>query len=265
MLYVQLLAFPILVVLGIKLGRILGPGKWWWVGFALTLAWVLLVAGGRRIERLAFVAPVSWAVDADVGPLVMTPVVAVLFTILIMRMPGRRPSKAIGTMMAVLLAYFGLLPALLPLAVRPSLAATVTIEDGRGVCLQTHNYTCGPAAMVTCLRRLGIAAEEGAVALEARAAPALGTDGRLLAAAVTRLYGQSGEVRCEFRYAGRVEELSVPAVVDMVIPKVGGHYVAVLAVEGEQVLVGDPLKGEVWMARGDFEKWWRHGAVVFER
>lgn len=217
------------------------------------------------MERLAFVAPMSWAVDADVGPLVMTPVVAVLFTILIMRLPRRRPSVAIGAMMAFLLAYYGLLPALLPLIVRSSLTGRPTKFDDRQTCLQTHVYTCGPAAAVTCLKRLGVEAEEGTLAVESRCAPLLGTDGWLLAGAITRLYGPAGGVRCAYGYVGRVEDLTVPAVVDMFMPKVGGHYVAVLAVKEGRVLVGDPLRGQVWMSREDFENQWRHGAVVFER
>ena len=42
---------------------------------------------------MAFVPPVSWAVDANFEPLVMTPAIALLFAVLLPRLPasvGRR-------------------------------------------------------------------------------------------------------------------------------------------------------------------------------
>jgi hypothetical protein len=192
-------------------------------------------------------------------------VVAVLFTILILKLPRRHVRVAVATIMGFMMMYYGLLPAALALAARPSLAKTPTKFDNRQICLQRHAYSCGPAAAVTCLKRLGIDAEEGTLAVESRCAPLLGTDGWLLADAITRRYGAAGGFTCAYRYVERLEDLPVPSVVDVLLPYTGGHYVAVLAIETDRVHIGDPLGGQQWLEPGHFLRQWRHGAVVFQR
>ena len=97
--------------------------------------------------------------------------------------------------MGIMLVNYGLLPAALPLVVRPVLAVTKTHLDRQGVCRQSHAYTCGPAAAVTCLARLGVTAEEGQLAIDARTGPAVGTYGRCWR---RRCDGPYPEVACRY-------------------------------------------------------------------
>ena len=159
--------------------------------------------------------------------------------------------------------HYGLMPAALPLMVRPALAATATRMDSHKICLQAHAYSCGPAAAVTCLQRVGLQADEGAVAIDARCSPAFGTDAHVLAAALTERFGAQG-LRCEFRYFESLDELPTPAVADTVMPLIGGHYVAVLLVEKDYVVVGDPMSGMRRMPREEFLAVWKRAAIVFE-
>jgi hypothetical protein len=228
------------------------------------LGLVALVMAGHRMAWLAFVAPVSWMVGAKVDPVVMAGAIACLLTVLGGRMRQRRQRLAIGVLMSVMMAFYGIVPLIMPLMVRADLLAGTTHVDLHGVCLQTHGYTCGPAAAVTCLHALGVKAEEGRMAVEARCGPVVGTDGTLLAEAVNRNYGAIG-VRCAYRYAGTLEGLRVPAVATVVSLRYGGHDVAVLAVSKDEVVVGDPLSGRDRWPRAEFLAEWTGAAVEFER
>ncbi len=262
MLYLQLAAFPLLALAGILTGLRLAKSRWWLLAVALPLALFALVILGHRSPALRFAAVVAWAVDADINPLLMTAAIGIVFATLLPKLPRKSTRGFVIAVMAVMLLYYGLLPPLLPLAVRPSLAATPTRIDRNGICLQRHAYSCGPAAAVTCLRRLGLPADEGALAVAARCAPVVGTDGHVLAAAVTRDYPS---VACQYRYVSSLDDLRLPAVADMEIPWIGGHYVAVLEVQADVVMVGDPLSGLGQIPRAEFLAQWKHGAIEFPR
>jgi predicted double-glycine peptidase len=192
-------------------------------------------------------------------PVLMTVVVSVLFSTLLVKLPKPRRAAVI-VVMTIMLINYGLLPAAMPLLARSALASTRTLLDRQGVCRQTHGYTCGPASAVTCLGRFGIRAEEGALAIAARCGPVVGTHGAVLAAAVREMFPG---VETRHRFAKSVEDLQLPAAVEMFMPLVGGHFVAVLGVEEGYVEVGDPLNGASRMPRGDFDAWWTGAAVEF--
>jgi predicted double-glycine peptidase len=258
MLYVQLVGFPILAAGAIWTGWWGSRRRFWWLGVAGAMTVIGLVILGHRVARLHFAAPISWAVDADWNPFLMTVAIGVVFATLIPKLPERRTWVSVAVIMEVLLVYYGLMPAVAPLAVRGSLAPHRNLMDRNGICLQRYSYTCGPAATVTCLERLGIMDEEVGIALEARSSPIFGTDGHLLVAAIERRHPG---VEARYRYAETLEELRVPAVAEMVIPMFSGHYVAVLAIKGESVVIGDPLGGLREMPREVFLGYWQHGVV----
>jgi hypothetical protein len=222
---------------------------------------ILLVLVGHRCARAAFIPPFSWAVDADVAPLLMTPAIALLFAALALRLPApRRP--AVWVIMGVMLLLYGLLPAALPLLVRPALGATRTHLDPQGVCRQSLPYSCGPAAAVSCLARLGVTAQEGQIGIAARTAPLVGTRGRLLAQAVRTRHP---EVACRHRFVERLDDLSLPAAVEVTTPWLTGHFVAVLAIGPAHVEIADPLNGYAKVPRDRFARSWTGSAVEFAR
>ena len=249
---------------GIGIGRRVSRGRFWGWGVAVPLMLVALVMAGHRVARLAFVPPVSWVVGAQVDPVMMAGAIACLLTVLRARMRQRRQRIALTVLRAVMVGFYGLTPLLLPMVVRGDLLAGATTVDIHGVCLQTHGYTCGPAAAVTCLRVLGVNAQEGRMAVEARCGPVVGTDGALLAHAVNRWYGAAG-VRCGYRYVGTLESLRLPAVATVVSLRYGGHDVAVLAVNAEEVIIGDPMSGRDRWPKTEFLAEWTGAAAEFEK
>jgi hypothetical protein len=125
--------------------------------------------------------------------------------------------------------------------------------DADGICLQSTDYTCGPAAAVTALRRLGFAAEEGEVAILARTALATGTPPDILADALRERYGQEGLVS-EYRLFKTVGDLRGCGFVLAVIKFnwIMDHYVTVLDADDHDVTVGDPLSGVTKYSFADF-------------
>ena len=78
--------------------------------------------------------------------------------------------------------------------------------DRDGVCRQSTDYNCGPAAAVTALRRLGFPAEEGEIAVAAHTSSAMGTPPAILYDTLKGRYAQSGP-GCEYRYFKDISEL----------------------------------------------------------
>ena len=149
------------------------------------------------------------------------------------------------------------MPFFLPALVRNSLAALATKIDPDGVCLQQTSYTCGPAAAVTGLRKLGIPAEEGQLAIWTQTSQ-FGTTPDAIAEALRSHYGAIGlEVR--YQRFQQVADLNQPGVTLAVVKYdfMVDHFVAVLGITDQEVIVGDPLSGKTIYSCKDFAKLWR--------
>jgi hypothetical protein len=258
----QLLLIAILAPLSFHLARRTRHSRRWLPAFLLPLAAITLIILGHRSTTLSFLPPISWAIHPYVAPLLMAAAIPLMLTTLILRMPKTRARTAVAALTAVMLLYYVLFPILLPLAARPSLAAIPTRFDRQQTCLQTHTYTCGPASAVTCLRALHIDATESALAIAANAAPALGTDPILLADAINHLAAPH-HLHCNYRLIQTLDRLTTPAIANLFNPHYGGHYVAVLQVTPDYVLVGDPLNGTAKWSHEDFLHEWTGAAHVF--
>ena len=117
---------------------------------------------------------------------------------------------------------------------------------------------------MTCLRALGIPCEEGPLAAAAGAGPFVGTDPILLQRAINGIIA-TAHVHCNYRVTGSLDNLHTPFIATMWIPPIGGHYVAVLDVSPDKVIVGDPLDGRCTWDRHEFEHDWKHAAHEFSR
>jgi predicted double-glycine peptidase len=151
-------------------------------------------------------------------------------------------------------------------ASRGQLAAVSTRIDGDGVCLQSTEYTCGPASAVTVLRRLGLTAEEGELALLARSSKVTGTPADVLATMLNERFGRDG-IEAQYREFGSLDELG-KAGLTMVVIKYGllmDHWLTVLDINDRELVVANPLTGVERMPRGQFLAKWRHVGVVVKR
>jgi len=138
--------------------------------------------------------------------------------------------------------------------------------NGEGICLQNTGYTCGPAAAVTALRRLGLPAEEGEIAVLSQTSSFTGTPPDLLAGALRQRYDKDGLI-VEYRFFKNLEELQ-QAGLTLAVVKFSfmvDHYVAVLKVTDAAVVVGDPLSGLETISREEFLERWRLCGITLQR
>jgi len=162
--------------------------------------------------------------------------------------------------------YSSVWPFFAPVLNRNFQASIKTNLDRDGICQQSSDYNCGPAAAVTALRKLGFPAEEGEIAILAHTSTAIGTPPDVLCRALQKQYGLSG-LKCEYRHFKSTAELKNGGITLAVInfSLFLDHYVTVLQVTDDMIIVGDPSRGLRAYSHEEFAKKWRHIGVVLKR
>ncbi|MEN9360660.1 MAG: Peptidase family [Verrucomicrobiota bacterium] len=262
----QLAGVIALAVAGGWLGRWLAsrPRRVWLGAFLALMLPLILIAIARKQPQWEFHAPWSWLMAERGEFALLAFLIPALLGIPAARLPLPRQRLLVQTLGGLCVCSYSVLPFLMPPLHRPSLEKLHTRFDRHGVCIQGTRYTCGPAASVTALRQLGIAADEGALALRAHSSLYTGTPPDTLRAAIDELYGAEG-ASTEFRYCRSLDELQPPAVAALKHSVLNDHYVAVIKIGADDVILGDPLHGLVIMSRAAFLKRWRNCAILFRR
>jgi ABC-type bacteriocin/lantibiotic exporter with double-glycine peptidase domain len=169
-------------------------------------------------------------------------------------------------LIAVMVFALSIWPSVAPIFNRRQLAQLRTQINSEGVCLQSTDYTCGPAAAVTVLRQMGLPAEEGEIAILSQTSSTTGTPPELLAGALQEKYGRDG-LSVDYRFFKNLEELQQAGLTLAVVKYsfLVDHYVAVLKVTDAAVIVGDPLNGLETLSRKEFLNRWRYCGVVIQK
>ena len=117
------------------------------------------------------------------------------------------------------------------------------------VCLQSTPSTCGPASAATLLRRLGMAATERELAVEARSS-ASGTEIWYLARALRA----RGVDAVAMMAPG---EIVAPSIAGVLLRGNAGHFIAVLKQSPTEVTVMDPMHGMAVIPRAELAQRYR--------
>jgi hypothetical protein len=254
----------LLAGLGIFIGRWIS--RWrspaWLVGYIVPLLLVVIIGIPRWSPRLESIPPFNWLMADRFEFAAMAPVITILLTTPLSRLRLRRQRYFVFFFMVLFTIYFSILPFLMPAIEYSRLSGLVTRIDHNGVCLQSCGYNCGPAAAVTVLRKIGIQAEEGQLALRAHTTRFSGTPSDSLCAAIRSCY----KVPCHTIYCRTVGELKgkEPLIAIVKFSFMVDHYVAVLSVTDREVVLGDPLLGLRKCTYNAFERQWRKCAIVIE-
>lgn len=266
--WIEAVAVALLAAAGAGLGywfsRLRRP--YWVLGYCLPLGLIVIYGIAARHPALAVEPPLAWMMMGRNKFAVIGLVAAMVLTTPLSRISGRRARVLIVILMMVMVAFMSVWPFLAPAFNRSYLAQLKTRLDEDGICRQSNDYNCGPAAAVTALRRLGFPAEEGELAILAHTSTAAGTPPDILARTLQEKYGADG-LLSEFRGFQSVDEL--PST-DLTLAVVKfsfmlDHYVTILAVNDDQVVVGDPLSGKTILSREEFARRWRYVGVVLRR
>lgn len=248
------------VILGIYLSSLKSTFTWL-ASYGICLAFIGIMVAIRFNPEMEFKFPWQYLVAGRTEYALMGAVTAVLFTMFLTRLNQPREKLAIVLMIMAFIFYFSVLPFTVPAIMRNSNSELTTIVDHDGVCLQSNSYNCGPAAAVTVLRKRGIKAEEGELAINAFTTPFSGTPVDLLRSAITNTY----EIPCKAEYNSNLFSLreKVPFIAVVKFNFFVDHYVAVLKIDGNTVTIGDPLHGLRETTVMEFDQDWRNAIISF--
>lgn len=254
--------------LGIALGRVFSRCRkpHWALGYFLPCLLIATLVASRCANSLAFVPPFSWMLAGRAKFVVLSFAVTMGLTTPLSRLPRRCEKLIICILMVVVVVWFSVLPFFVPAVIKGRLSNLRTRVDSDGVCFQTTDYTCAPAAAVTALRKLGLSAQEGEIAILSHTSPVAGTLPGCLRTALENRYGTEG-LRCQYRYFDSIDQLRDAGVTLVVVKDafLSDHCVAVLEVSDETILVADPAVGRQLMSHEQFEEVWRFTGIVLKR
>ena len=147
----------------------------------------------------------------------------------------------------------------------PIYADLVDNLQPNGVFRQTSNSSCAPAALATVLRRWGMDATESSVAREAGTSR-LGTSMPQLIVAARALGIQAIELSPTWEQIQQINRPGVLAVWLFDGPRKLPHAVALLGINDNVAVIGDPARGRIfYLDRPTFAKIWREQYVPIFR
>ena len=230
----------------------------WWVRLWLVTLGVLALLGFLRRHPVAEMHPAfHWLTAGRTEYVLYGPLAILLLGLPAAQVPRRMTRLACGLLALVVALEYSLGPFLGPVLQTPA-----PIMESKGIFLQGDSYSCGPAASMTALKRLGIDGDFPQLARAAHTSAAIGTPPDLLCEALESLY----PVNARYLSLARLEDL--PPGQALVILQLGlfvDHYMALLEYDQREVSVGDPLAGRTRLTRAEFDQRWRHIAVVLTR
>jgi hypothetical protein len=254
--------------LGILLGRAFSNLRksYWLLGYLLPFSLVLIMVLVRYNNDLYFIRPFNWLVGGRMKFVILSFAVTMGLTVPLSRLPRKFEKILICVLMVGVVIWFSILPFLVPALIKDYLSNIQTRLSYNGICFQSTTYTCGPAAAVTALGKLGLLAEEGEIALLSHTSPVAGTLPACLSSALQNRYGSEG-LKCNYRHFDSIEQLKNAGLTLAMIKDsfLLDHCLAVLEVSDDTITVADPMMGMISMPHEQFRKIWRFSGIVLER
>ena len=267
-LWVETAGVILMAVSSVFLGRCLSRSKksYWILGYLFSCALLLLLIIARLNNALCFIYPFNWFVAGRARFVLLCLAVSMGLTVPLSRLPHRFEKILVCITMFVVVTWFSVMPFLMPALIKGHLLNMKTRFDSKGICRQSTDYTCGPAAAVTALGKLGLPAKEGEIAVLSQSSPVVGTLPTLLCSALEKRYGDNG-LKCEYRRFNSVDQLKKAGITLVVIKDAFliDHCIVVFEVRDDAVAIADPITGAELIPLERFEKIWRYSGIVLER
>jgi len=266
-LWLETIAVILVALLGVFLGKVFSGlrKRLWLCGYVLPFLLISVLATIRFSDVLASIAPVCWIAAGRVRFVVLCFAVPMGLITPLSRLSRRFERITVCILMVVVVCWFGILPFLVPALIKERLSNLTTRLDSNGICYQSTDYTCGPAAAVTALRRLGLQADEGELAVLAYSSSIAGTVPDCLAEAINNRYAAEG-LKCKYRHFNSLDQINNPQLTLALVKDtfLSNHCVAILEISDNVVTFADPVCGKTRMSRKQFEKIWRFSGIVLE-
>jgi len=266
--WIETIGVIFVAVSGGLLGRLFSRFRkpYWTWGYFLPCILIAMLVLARLNNALAFVPPFCWITMGRTRFILLALGITMGLSTPLSRLPHRCEKVIIYILMGAIVAWFSVSPFLIPALIKDRLLNLTTRLDSDGICFQSTNYTCGPAAAVTALGRLGLSADEGEIAVLSYSSPVVGTLPTCLSSALRELYGTDG-LKCQYRYFDSIAQLRNAGITLAVVRDafMSDHCVTVLEVSDRMVTIADPVFGRTLMSHEHFEKIWRFAGIVLKR
>jgi hypothetical protein len=266
--WLETIGIIVVALLGVLFGKVFSrPRKDYWIaGYFLSFLLILFLVITRYSNSLAFAPLFVWITAGRVKFVIFSLAATMGLTTPLSRLPYKFERVAIYILMIVVVVWFSVLPFLAPALIKGRLANLTTRLDSNGICFQTTDYTCAPAAAVTVLRKLGLPAQEGEIAILSHTSPVVGTLPGCLQTALQNRYGKEG-LRCQYRHFDSIAQLKDTGLTLAVVKSafLSDHCVAVLEVSDGMITVADPVAGKKSLSYKQFEEIWRFSGIVLKR
>ena len=257
-----------LILLGMAVGHTFSLLRkpYWILGYIIPLTFIFMVGATRYFSKFEFIVPFSWLTEGMREFVVLSMAITMLFSTLLRRLANKRLKVLIIIFMIIAAVYYSVTPFFYPILIRNELEQLETNVDHRGFCTQSTDYTCGPAAAVTALRKFGIKAEEGKIAILAHTTPFSGTPPDILCKTLQDRYGPEG-LSCEYRLFHSIDELKEvgTAIALVKYSFLIDHYITILGFNDFAFIVADPLVGKKRISYKEFKEIWRYSAIVINQ
>jgi len=242
------------------------PKNYWTLGYFIPVVLVFTYGVAVHFPSLSFTPPISWMMMGRKKFAIMGFIAGLILTTPLSRLPKKRDRIIVCVLTAIMIFSATVWPFIIPAFDRGDLANLKTHMDSNGICLQTTDYTCGPAAAVTALHQLGFTADEGKLAILSETSSTTGTPPDMLAEALQKEYGNQGLI-VDCRPFKDISELKQSGLTLAMVKYsfMVDHWVIVLQVTDSQVIIGDPLDGKVKISYDDFLKKWCLVGIVMKR
>ena len=258
----------LIALCGVFVGRICSRFRkpYWVLGYILPSILILMLALVRFNNALYFVRPFCWIAVGRFRFVVLSVAVSMGLTVPLSRLPYKIEKLIVCLLMAGFVVWFSVMPIVVPALLKERLSNIETKFDKNCICRQTTDYTCGPAAAVTALGKLGLKAEEGELAVLSYSSPVMGTLPECLTSALRSRYGADG-LNCRYRSFDSIDQLKSAGITLAVVRDAFllNHCLAILEVTDDAVTVADPVTGVRLMPHRQFEKIWRFSGIVLQR
>jgi hypothetical protein len=266
MAWIETFGVLLLAFAGIRIGKWFAKKPYWILGFLIPFFFLAVIGTARYFSGLEFFPPVSWLMSGRREFAVIAIITAMLLATPISRGGSKSLKILVYFFLACIIIYYSVLPFLLPGIIREYLLGLKTRFDQKNVCLQSNGYNCGPAAAVTALRQLGLAAEEGKLAVLAHTNPIAGTPSDSLCLAIQKQYADEG-LLCKYGEFDSISELHglEPVIALVKYSFLVDHYVTVLAVDEKTLTLGDPSIGFRKLSHEEFKRIWRYRGIILRK
>ena len=266
--WLEIIGVISVIVLGVLAGRFAGRLRepYWLIGYLLPVAVLGILIAAKFNHSINFLPPFCWFVTGRARFVTIALVATVSLITLLPHIRGKYQKILVSSLIAVFVSLLSILPFLAPVLIEKKLSNLATTFAPDGVCLQSSNYTCGPAAAVTALQKLGLTANEGEIAILSHTIPIIGTLPKCLRNAIQSRYANQG-LQSEYRRFESVSQLKNAGVILAVMKSaiLSDHCVAVLDVTDNTVKIADPVSGRLTLSYEQFAKAWRFSGIVLKR